>query len=427
MRREIKDELGDTIGGFFDKVATRGSILTQTVTNARTTIRLLVGNAEGSGVEDLTVKRKDELASRVDGAPLGLLRWSLNLEKSWEQAQAEPEAKKQLDELNRITRDEWGIDLEQDIYRNLDGNFSAVMLSGTLPSDAYGVAWVGVKDEAKAVTLLDSLNTKLKANGITLSTDTTPDEHWYSYKKGSLGISRNHLIAVVGDNHLAEVRKALSSGSASFLSRLPKEVQKEAENGPPVYSYVDMTALAAWEKDLPYFKDSDFQTLSRAVAGYSFSAEVQKKDLVQFELSAIAPPGGFSQVLSEELIRQAREKQLKAQRAEMLANIDGIKTAELAYEASFDHYVACGSVQEARARATASELYTFDISAGWSTLGWMPDGQVRAGYYVEVSRSWAGSTFTVHALMDLDHDGVFAEAIATQWRNSTLMTPSNVY
>lgn len=107
--------------------------------------------------------------------------------------------------------------------------------------------------------------------------------------------------------------------------------------------------------------------------------------------------------------------QLKAKRGELPGNVDGIKTAELAYDASFDGYV----------NTTASPRTTLDKSAvdwtdngDWSTLNWKPDGQVRGSYVVVTS---AGATdFTITGTSDVDNDETEVHYTASVNTNATI-------
>ncbi len=59
--------------------------------------------------------------------------------------------------------------------------------------------------------------------------------------------------------------------------------------------------------------------------------------------------------------------------------MDGIKTAELAYDASFDGFLdATASPFAAPTKATAA----WADAGGFTSLGWAPDGRVRGQYEV---------------------------------------------
>jgi len=113
-------------------------------------------------------------------------------------------------------------------------------------------------------------------------------------------------------------------------------------------------------------------------------------------------------------------------RRETPANVDGLKTAELAHDAAFDRFVACGSAAEAEAWARAQR--PGDEARAFSTqpaaacfrdeLGWTPSEPVRGAYWTTDE----GADFGVHGIIDADGDGVFAHYVATRDANATLVS-----
>lgn len=118
--------------------------------------------------------------------------------------------------------------------------------------------------------------------------------------------------------------------------------------------------------------------------------------------------------------------QMKAKRAEVPTNVDGIRIAELAYHAAFDEYAACGDEQTAALqvgktqRSTAGDE-TFSCLA--KTLGWSPDGLVRGAYWVVVT----DGDFEVNGIADVDGDGVYAHYRATKDQSATMVSYPNDY
>ncbi|MBM4367197.1 MAG: prepilin-type N-terminal cleavage/methylation domain-containing protein [Deltaproteobacteria bacterium] len=90
--------------------------------------------------------------------------------------------------------------------------------------------------------------------------------------------------------------------------------------------------------------------------------------------------------------------QYKAKRAEVPSNVDGIKTAEIAYEAQFDSFI---SASEAPSGGGNKAPTTWAGGSGFDTLGWAPDGSVRGVYSVTA----ATDSFTVQGWCDVDGDG----------------------
>lgn len=115
--------------------------------------------------------------------------------------------------------------------------------------------------------------------------------------------------------------------------------------------------------------------------------------------------------------------QLKSKRAEVPASVDGIKIAELSYDAAYDGFLSAGSESEAR-RLVGKTPHDWPGGHDWDKLGWRPDGPVRGAYWVSTSGS---GDFEVHGVCDVDGDGVLAEYVATMSTNATLVTPGDVY
>lgn len=122
--------------------------------------------------------------------------------------------------------------------------------------------------------------------------------------------------------------------------------------------------------------------------------------------------------------------QLKAKRAEVPGNVDGIATAELAHAAAFETYVACGSREQAVALVGKEPRdWSTDPAADcFAQLGWRPDGPVRGGYWVEAGVDEAGEpAFVVHGISDVDGNQEIAEYQASASRPAEAITDPNTY
>ena len=115
------------------------------------------------------------------------------------------------------------------------------------------------------------------------------------------------------------------------------------------------------------------------------------------------------------------DMQYRAKRAEVPSNVDGIKTAELAYEASFDTFVSQASLQPNSSHNKQQRPWTSGSS--FDTLGWGPDGDVRGSYGVTTS----STDFMIGGLCDVDGDGSPAVYSASKTINATMRTPNNNY
>lgn len=113
----------------------------------------------------------------------------------------------------------------------------------------------------------------------------------------------------------------------------------------------------------------------------------------------------------------------RAKRAEVPANVDGIRIAILAYEAAFD-------VLPESIPPTPRSVEQLDMSAvpwGWpeafEELGWAPDGEVRGTYWVEID----GDDFEVHGMIDSDWDFEPAHYVADRDSGAVMLTQIDVY
>ena len=114
------------------------------------------------------------------------------------------------------------------------------------------------------------------------------------------------------------------------------------------------------------------------------------------------------------------EMQLRAKRSEVPGNVDGIKTAEIAYDASFDGYIV---LPQNPASAPGKAQVAWVSTAEYDQLGWSPDGEVRGTYQA----SETTTDFLVTGTSDVDGDGVTANYTATKTINATQNTLNDVY
>ncbi len=116
--------------------------------------------------------------------------------------------------------------------------------------------------------------------------------------------------------------------------------------------------------------------------------------------------------------------QLKAKRSEVPGNVDGIKTAEMAYDAAFDGFISVSVEPSASTLSKALVDWPTTNPAGWSSIGWRPDGQVRGQY----SAATSGTTdFLVTGTCDVDDDGSAAIYTASKDQNAKATTAPDLY
>ncbi len=113
--------------------------------------------------------------------------------------------------------------------------------------------------------------------------------------------------------------------------------------------------------------------------------------------------------------------QYRAKRAEVPVNVDGIRTAEIAYEAANDVFMelseAPGGVMDKRLRA-------WTWPADYEALGFSPSGQVRGNYSAQLYEIF---DFTVKGNCDVDADTRTAEFTATKSIRATMVTAQDIY
>lgn len=122
------------------------------------------------------------------------------------------------------------------------------------------------------------------------------------------------------------------------------------------------------------------------------------------------------------------EMQYRAKRAENPANVDGIKTAEMGYDAAFDNFINCADTPGGP--SGKAPVAFVPAGTGYDTLGWQPDGEVRGSYQVSTvqpSGGTPGGDFLVTGLIDVDGDGQNASYTSTKSLNTTFNNNNDTY
>lgn len=129
-------------------------------------------------------------------------------------------------------------------------------------------------------------------------------------------------------------------------------------------------------------------------------------------------------ILASIAIPSFMQMQLRAKRAEVPANVDGIKVSELAYLAAYDKVIAQSSFVPSE--SVGKQQVAWNDSTNFETLGWSPDGKVRGAYKVDVPDA-DGDDFTIIGISDIDGDGQKATFTAVRETNVEAVTASSVY
>ncbi len=113
---------------------------------------------------------------------------------------------------------------------------------------------------------------------------------------------------------------------------------------------------------------------------------------------------------------------IRAMRSEAWENVEGIRTAQLAYAAAFDQYVDCREPTPRPVAALTRKPSPWVNRPCWEALGWKPDGDVRGTYWIEVG----GGSFTVHGLLDADQNGVPAHVTVSATGERVWVDPDEI-
>jgi prepilin-type N-terminal cleavage/methylation domain-containing protein len=128
-------------------------------------------------------------------------------------------------------------------------------------------------------------------------------------------------------------------------------------------------------------------------------------------------------ILSTVAVPNYQEFVLRAKKSETYVCLNGIRTAEFAYEAAFDTYVAADPNPPPPLKRIPRQ---WDMTVpGWSALNWSPTGAVRCSYQV-VPRD-GGSWFYADAYCDIDGDEETALVRIHSWRSGSGSTFEEPY
>jgi len=394
--------------------------------------RNVMTHFEGRGLHNVLSRRgEDALAKRLSGQPLFVSRVSLDPAGIWglgvNLPMVGPELRKGATEIRR----ELGFDLKTDLIDVLGGNVSFIATKGGKMGVEF-VAYTDLKDGKKAQATMDTVLTKAeRATGGLLFTVERQDGVWVQVDEVVVGLSGDHLI--VTNRPMSQIRREVAKGAKdSLLSNLPSRVRSELESGPAVYGYFDVHAAVSAVEDSAFLgremgiTDREALGMIKALLrGGSFSVQ-QSDEYLRIGYAFDAGPKGFGQGLIEVVTAVAIPNyvgmQYRAKRAEVPSNVDGIKTAQIAYDAQYDTYVEQTALYPTS--RPGKEQLSWPSGSNFDDLGWGPDGKVRGAYRVV---STSSTDFLITGICDVDGDGIYATFTATKSINTTMVTPANVY
>lgn len=108
-------------------------------------------------------------------------------------------------------------------------------------------------------------------------------------------------------------------------------------------------------------------------------------------------------ILAAIAIPNFRAYQLKAKRGEIPTNMKAIKTAEVAYQAEMDTFVALTASPDNAPVATKRNWA--DAGTGFTSIGWMASGTVYGSYSGVAGASGIATSVTATGICDVDADG----------------------
>ena len=145
-----------------------------------------------------------------------------------------------------------------------------------------------------------------------------------------------------------------------------------------------------------------------------------------FSLAELVIAVAIIAVLAAVAVPNFMKLRLTAKHAEVPNMVEGIKTAELSYDAAFQHFIATDVNPAVGEYGLGGARRDFDCSpsvAGWAELGVCPDGRVRGRYWVETS----ADDFLAVGQSDLDDDSKIETYTASKLGNAALLAGRTVY
>lgn len=121
-------------------------------------------------------------------------------------------------------------------------------------------------------------------------------------------------------------------------------------------------------------------------------------------------------VLSAIAVPTWRESQFRTKRAEIPANVAGIRTAQLGYYAAWSRFVQETDYYPRSLSLDGDDRQLVDwpdvgAGGGFDTLGWSPNGAVRGVYWIPLGDD---SVFEIDAACNIDGDDEPATYFATE-------------
>ena len=133
-------------------------------------------------------------------------------------------------------------------------------------------------------------------------------------------------------------------------------------------------------------------------------------------------------ILAAIAIPNFMQMMLRAKRAELPANLDGVRTAEVGYHAEWGEFTSVQATPTA-VPGRGTTVFTGSGYMAFDMLGWKADGQVRGIYMATAANTSVSSAddFTATAQTDVDGDSNYVEYMANRARKAEMLTQNNVF
>ena len=202
------------------------------------------------------VQGEDELADRIPGKAVALLRTSMHLHAAWS-VLSEWAYLQDLHSSNVLLLEEaWGFDLEQDLIAHLSGHITLLLLepgesrkaSAEASRDGEWVVYAPVEDEDAVLETLETLIDTLRENDRDLEVESrsSKDGQYFILETETqtcVGVDQKHVILAVGPERCEAVIDGIAEGGDSFLDDLPRAAEIGIEQGPSTYAFIHMDTL----------------------------------------------------------------------------------------------------------------------------------------------------------------------------------------
>jgi hypothetical protein len=211
--------------------------------------------------EYMACSGKDSLASKLDGDAFAAIRASMNIEGIMQLVLEEDEVAEEWEVTRESMESSIGVDLQDDIILNLDGNTTIVGLGGDTPGLIY---YLGLKDGKKGAEVLETIFEELgKQEGFEgkIKESKVDGDTWYvvtddGIELGLAAVKSNLVLSVaMGEGQIASIQESLESGKGELLENFSSRSVRTLESGAPYVLLLNIPSLVDAVLDNPEFQE----------------------------------------------------------------------------------------------------------------------------------------------------------------------------